>query len=307
MALRSAFVLAIFSVLVGCAPPSPTSIEVSETLGLLPVPGADESWTTVDGPTAYSEDGLFEYLNGGAPLYLKYGFEELAHVRYQLGEDEFACITIDVFRMDSDLGAFGLYSSIRPPAVSPRQWGSEGYRSGPVAAAWRGPVFVHGEADDERQELIDGLERTVAAIVDSLSDEIKRPAILEPLPAFGLVPYSERYVAEDFLGHAFLPGGVVASYEVDGQTAELFFSDLGAAEMADEALASLRAHVVQWGEVVSEVSGPGSGGFRFIDPGLGSGISVAVGQNLTGIYGDLSVEQQERLLNSLAENLEGPG
>jgi len=52
------------------------------------------------------------------------------------------------------------------------------------------------------------------------------PAILDPLPPQGLVPYSERYVASDLFGHSALDGGVVATYEIDGHRGELFFSRL---------------------------------------------------------------------------------
>lgn len=301
MRVRLQLALVLIAVLVGCSPPA--SDDPSIGVGLLPTEASLDGWAIVDGPTVYSADGLFEYLNGGAPLYLKYGFEELAHARYQLGADELASVTIDVFRMSSELGAFGLYSSIRPPAVSPREWGAEGYRSGSVAAAWRGSVYVHGEADDERPELIDALDRMVESVCRSAGGTTSRPSILEPLPGRGLVAGSEQYIADDLLGHAFLPGGVVAHYELDGKTAVLFFSDIGLPHRADEALGHLRMHELQWGEVVEEISTPGKGRLRFIDSGLGPGIAIVVGPHVAGVCGDLDSEEQERLLAELARNL----
>ena len=303
MAFRCGLGLVVAAFLLCCSPVPETPDANSGVVALLPAPASLEGWTVVEGPVSYSAEGLFEYLNGGAPLYLKYGFEELVHVRYQLGEDQYANVTIDVFRMDSDLGAFGLYSSIRPPALSPRQWGAEGYRSGSVAAAWRGSVFVHAEADDERPELIDMLERSVAAICQAAGGGLERPAILGSLPGRGLVAGSEQYIAEDLLGHAFLPGGVVARYEFDGRTAVLFFSDLGLPHRADGALSLLHGHEFEWGEVVEEISAPGNGRLRFNDPGLGPGVAIVVGRHVAGVYGDLPREQQERLLAELAENL----
>ena len=68
-----------------------------------------------EGPRIYDSETLFEYLNGGAPLYLDFGFQSMVHARYQLGDDSLSSVTIDVYDMGSDLGAFGLYRSARPP------------------------------------------------------------------------------------------------------------------------------------------------------------------------------------------------
>lgn len=295
--------LVVVAVLLSCSPASPPPETDSPAVMLLAPTAGLEGWTVAEGPVSYSSDGLFEYLNGGAPLYLKYGFEELAHVRYQNGEDEYASVTIDVFLMSSDLGAFGLFSSVRPPAAEPRPWGTDGYRSGVVGAAWQGPVFVHAEADDERPELISMLERSVAAVCDAAGGEGERPAILAALPGGGLVAGSEQYIAEDLLGHAFLPGGVLARYEIDGKTAVLFFSDIRLPQKADEALSSLVMHETQWGEVLEEISAPGKGRLRFNDPGLGQGVAIVVGRYVAGIYGDLGPDEQESLLAELAQNL----
>ncbi len=303
MAMLRGLCLVVLAFLVSCSPAPAPPETGSDAIALLPQPATLDGWAVAEGPVSYDSDGLFEYLNGGAPLYLKYGFEELAHARYQQGEDEFASVTIDVFQMSSELGAFGLYSSVRPPAAVPREWGAEGYRSGSVAAAWRGSVYVHAEADEDRPELIDALERMVESICQTAGGTTSSPSILEPLPDRGLVKGSEQYIAEDLLGHAFLPGGVLARYEIDGKTAALFFSDIGLPHKADQALGSLRMHEEQWGEVVEEISTPGRGRLLFVDPGLGPGTAIVVGRHVAGVYGDLGPEERENLLAELAQNL----
>jgi len=242
-------------------------------------------WSISEGPTSYDAESLFEYLNGGAPLYLDYGFQNLTQTRYQLGDDPFASVTLDVYDMGSEVGAFGLYRSIVPPEPDIMSWGAEGYRSGTVAAAWKGTFYVHAEADDDRPELVAGLDHVMGRAVAAIQGSVALPPILEVFPRDGLRAGSERYVAADLFGHAFLPGGFVAGYESDGGEVELFFSEVGSAVEAKEALGLLRAHEEQWGEVEADIDGFGEGGFRFTDPGLGPGVVTCSGSWIAGAHG----------------------
>ncbi len=249
-------------------------------------PPAPPGFHVSDGPTVYDSESLFEYLDGGAPLYLKYGFQSLTQIRYQLGDDPFASVTLDVYDMGSELGAFGIYRSIVPPGAEIRNWGAEGSRSGTVAAAWKGSFYVHGEADDDRPELVEGLEHLMNLAVTAIQGSVALPSVLDVFPRDGLKAGSERYAAADLLGHAFLPGGFIASYEVDGGQVKLFFSRLGSVAEAEQALERLRAHEQQWGEVGAEIDQPGDGGFCFNDPGLGSGVFICSENSITGFHGD---------------------
>jgi len=277
--------------------------EQSELAGLLPPASELDGWVASEGPIEHSPETLYEYLDGGADRYLTSGFRELLHVRYQLGDDPLACVTLDVYNMGTELGAFGIYSAARPPGVELRRWGAEGYREGTIAAARKGRVYVHGEADDEQPELIRMLERLVAWVSDGAAGEASPPSILAPLPVAGRVPQSERYLPANLLGHSFLPGGVLASYEIEGQGAELYFSELAGETAAGEALGALRDHLAQWGSIDDEVSSIGAGGFRYTEPTLGAGTVVRAGSHVAGIHGDLPAEARERVLGELVANM----
>jgi hypothetical protein len=256
-----------------------------------------------DGPTLYDSESLFEYLNGGAPLYLDYGFESLTQIRYQMGEDPFASVTLDVYDMGSALGAFGVYRSAVPPGFDAGDWGVEGFRSGTVAAGWQGGIYVHGEADDERPDLVEVLEWAVRSALEGAGGPETLPRELAVLPVEGRIRGSERYVAADLFGHSFLPGGVVARYVSDSGDVELFFSGLPDGAEADEALRRLRSHQVEWGTVGTEITGLGDGGFRFSDPALGPGMVVRSGTFIVGAHGSGEAEKYVReLLESLPGN-----
>ena len=299
--LKCVFVVAILAI--GCGAGEEPSVGGTGLVDLLPTASSMDGWQIADGPTEYDSEGLFEYLNGGAPLYLDFGFQGMVHVRYQLGDDPLASVTLDVFDMGSELGAFGLYRSGRPPEAEVRPWGAEGYRSGTVAATWKGSVSIQAQADDEQPELIEAMEALVARVADSVDGGTSLPQIIDVLPSEGLAPTSERLVAKDLMSHAFLPGGVLATYRVADDEGTVFFSDLKGEIAVTEAMAGLRAHHEQWGEIVDEIDLIGDGGFQFSDPGLGSGAVVSTGSYVVGVHGGLSSDVQMDLLGRLVDSL----
>ena len=287
---------------IACAKQPPAG----ELDALLPDAAHLPGWKVVEGPVSYGPDRLYDYLDGGAERYLGYGFRELVHLRFQLGEDPLTCVTVDLYDMGGPAGAFGLFRSALPPDAARRPWCTEGYSSGTVAAAWRGSLYLHGEADDGRPELLATLSALIGEVCSRAPGEAVLPAFLEPLPPEGLVPQSERWVAADLLGHAFLPGGVTASYRIDGRDARLFYSELGSDEAAELALARLRD---EWTRRVrvDDLASPGRGGFRYADAGSGSGSAVAAGRFVAGVHCDdagLPADAQQRLLAALVDGLD---
>lgn len=298
MTARTLILASIFG-LAGCAGDGPITTATPPTTRLLPAASELAGWTVAEGPTEYSPDTLYEYLNGGAERYQTHGFRRLLHIRYQLGEDPLACVTLDVYDMGSELGAFGIYSAGRTPSCEPRPWGAEGYRTATIAAAYKGSTFVHGEADDDRRELLAVLEDLVARVADGVPGSTSPPSILAPLPTTYRVAGSERYVPADLLGHSFLPGGVLATYEIGGRRAELFFTDLGTEARAIDATTALRAHFDARGAIEEGDSPIGDGGFRTSNPVFGQGSVVRSGSLIAGIHGDPSVDEGEDILRQL--------
>ena len=270
---------------------------------LLPDESALQGWTVADGPTEYRPTDLYDYLNGGAERYLSYGFERALHVRYEVEGDDRSGIDLDLYDMGSELGAFGIYSMGDRRHGSSRDWGIEGYHSG-AAAAWKGNIFIHGSTDYSEPRVTGALNRIMASVTRQIEGEGSRPAILEPLPD-GLIPRSEKYVASDLLGHVFLPGGVVAAYQLDRHEVRLFFSDLGTEAAAADAVGRLRDHWARWVHVIG-VPSPGDGGFHYSDVEEGSGTVVRAGRFVAGLRCDLegpSLEAQQGLLEELTNRL----
>jgi hypothetical protein len=289
---------------VGCGADRQQSVVSGEPSPLPSPPPPAAGWSIAEGPGQYDPNTLYEYLNGGAERYQALGFRRLVHLRYQRGGDPMESVALDIYDMGSELGAFGIYSAGRPRGVEVRPWGAEGYRSGTIAAAYRGNVYVHGEADDDRPELLAMLEDLMATVADSARGPASPPAVLASLPATGRVPGSERYVAADLLGHSFLGGGVLAEYEIGGARGELFFGDLDDDGRAGRAFGLLRAELEGRGASIEGSVPLGQDGFRYTDPVMGSGSVVRSGGVVAGAHGQLPTEARERLLGELIAALE---
>jgi hypothetical protein len=289
----------VLIVVVGCTPRQETPRRSRIDLeSLLPDASSLQGWHTAEGPTSYAPDTLWEYLDGGAPRYLTYGLVQMVHVRYQLGDDPLSSLSLELYDMGSELGAFGIYSSIRPPDLSLRPWGAEGYRAGDTAAAWKGEIFAHASTDDERAELTEVMEWLLAQICEHATGATSPPPILNHLPSEDMVPHSERYVASDLFGHAALPGGVLATYEIGGRRGDLFYSELPKEIAAEEALEAFRREKARWTDV-SDVPH----GFRFEDPSGTSGTVLHSGRFVIGVQGDVPFDTQDVLLSRLDDRL----
>mgnify|MGYP001829060985 CR=1 FL=1 len=299
-----ALLLVVF--VVGCGASDEPAASGRSLSALLPSTASMEDWHIAGEPVEYDSESLFEYLNGGAPLYLDFGFQRMTHARYQLGDDAFSSVTLDVYDMGSHLGAFGLYRSGRPQEVETRDWGAEGYLSGNVAAAWKGDVSIQAQADGNNPALIQAMEGLVSQVADGVDGDDSLPQIIALFPKENLVPWSERIIAKDLMSHAFLPGGVIASYRIEGNEGTLFFSELASEPEVTEAMLELRSHHEQWGEIVGDIDSIGDGGFHFSDPGLGSGAFVSIGSYVAGVHGVLPPAVQMDLLARLIGNLQSP-
>ena len=269
---------------------------------------APEGWKADGAPTIYDADTLYEYIDGAARLYTNHGFTRLAHLRWVHPGEENVGIDLDVYHMGGTLGAYGIYSNTRPPDATTESWGVEGYLHGGVAAAWKGPIYVRAKAESRianADTILAGMVRNVAQRVPG---EAAPPRLLSLLPEQNRVPNSDRYVPRDLLGHAFLPGGILADYVVEGEEYRLFLLDMGSEPPALAAWSNLKEYQKRNGGEPRKQKGIGDDAFRVADPGLGLGLVMRKGSVVAGVWGGSpESEAPLRLLQQVVTRVEGAG
>ncbi len=153
------------------------------------LPETIDVWKKAGPPAAYTPETLSTYIDGGAELYLSYNFRSALSVKYA---DAFGReITVDIFDMGSSLDAFGVFAHSREAVETDLGQGSE-YASG-LLNFWKNRFYVSILAYPEAPTTRDVVFRLGRAIAGAIPDEGPLPAILDRLPAEGLMPETVRY------------------------------------------------------------------------------------------------------------------
>jgi len=72
----------------------------------IPEDGFEDGWVKSGNPKKFSRNDLYGHINGGAELYLEFGFEELVVQRYTNDESE---LDLELYQMDTPEAALGLF------------------------------------------------------------------------------------------------------------------------------------------------------------------------------------------------------
>ncbi len=84
----------------------PRPVSADDDTALLPPDGFLGAWRKADAPKRFTEADLYGYIDGGAELFLEYGFEQLTVQKYRDSTDEF---TVEAYRMTDPAAALGIY------------------------------------------------------------------------------------------------------------------------------------------------------------------------------------------------------
>ncbi len=160
------------------------------------LPAAVGSWRATGADAVFTPDTLHLYIDGSAELYLSYGFLHLTSRRFVREAGGEPTITLDVFDLQNAEDAFGLFAHGRegtadesaPPAI-----GQDAVQIGGLLSFWKGRHYVSIQAYPETAEALAVLPALARAVSDSIRDEGLRPALVEALPAAGLMPASVRF------------------------------------------------------------------------------------------------------------------
>ncbi len=177
-------------------------------------------WKQVGEIQSFDPNTLYEYIDGGADLYLAYDFQELKVAEYQ--NDKKASVTVDVYRHRTPTHAFGVYSQERVPGANFIDVGVQGYVEKHSLNFLSGNTYVKITSFDtgpEDQAILLAFAKAVAA---NLGERGAFPAMLAAFPGEGKVKNSEKFIARKFLGYPFLHSAFTADYDLSGKNFRLF-------------------------------------------------------------------------------------
>ena len=170
----------------------------------------------------YSADNLFEKIDGRAPAYIGFNFQQLRCRSFAVAGAAGSYVDVYEYRMDTPINAFGIFALERDPAGKPLDFATDGY-SGEMGYFFRqGSCYVQIIASDQNPKTME-LARSIAEnrakalpADDTGLDGRRR------LPATDLIPDSVTFLQENAQGQEFLKNVFQAAYQFEGKNCRSF-------------------------------------------------------------------------------------
>lgn len=193
------------------------------------IPASYNSPSTV---LRYSPEKLYDYIDGGADIYLDLGFRDLALIRCDNPQETEDTLAIEIYDMGSVRNAFGIYAA-ENECRSNASVGRMATASENLFAFWNDRFYVKVCASTPAAATVAAIAKRVDANLGT-TEEAK--VGYEVFPSGGLIPESIRYARKNLLGYESLTNGFSSSYHSGAGEVMLFFAEHGTPADARAAL-----------------------------------------------------------------------
>jgi hypothetical protein len=220
----------------------------------------------------YSSD-LYQYIDGGADVYLDYGLVAMVHQEYKSSSTDF---TLDIYNISTPANAFGIYAAESSPDYHFLPIGAEGYGTNEILNFLQDEFYVKLSAFSDKEKTGPLLERFAREVSRRIGPSAPMPPFLSLFPPQHLASHSARYVKKSPLGHEFLAPAILASYTWGEKPTSLLISRAPDPEGAAKKVGQLRDYFARSGKVVP-LQGPAPGAFSGANPYEGEAVFFAAG------------------------------
>ncbi|MDR1879635.1 MAG: hypothetical protein LBQ78_01705 [Tannerellaceae bacterium] len=155
----------------------------------------------------YTGEALYDYINGGAELYLSYGLAGMTGCKYN-GEG-LPQVTVEVYEMTSPKNAFGVYTQSRDREEYAYGQGSQSYDD--FILFWKDRYFVTITTHKATPESREALKYLASLIEKAIPAKGEIPALVKELPTEGLTPGGYLYFHHYIWLNAYL---FIADYNI---------------------------------------------------------------------------------------------
>ncbi len=163
-----------------------------EIQSLLPENGFIPNWNLKDSIETYKDVDLFMYINGGADLYLEYGFVEVATGRYL---NYFSNnILVDIYKMSSIDAAYGIFTLSSTSKGKPMDLGDQSLLYDYYLDLWKGTYFMRFTANKKDNGMIDTLLLFAKTIDPKITINGKKPQLTKAFHLPGIEISNVKYI-----------------------------------------------------------------------------------------------------------------
>ncbi len=293
--MRHTLFFGILGILLSCASPKDALVD------LLPDSGFRDGWLRQDVAIHYLPETLYEYINGEAELYHSYGFNKLVTQSYVFQDDNELSFIVDIYDMGTPLMAFGLHSNYRHPSYVFAQIGTEAVVSEYDLRFVQGRYVIELKGADNLPQIREAMIAAARNIAGRIPDLAEFPDVLQLLPTEGQEPKTLRYASKEMLNQSFLPGGLEASYTVNGKTVLGFVVIFPDTVTAAQGLDALQTFHAENGDVDVTPEGAEETLFGVQTDYHGITLAAQEGRYLAGVQDFENVYEAGVLLNLIRE------
>lgn len=173
------------------------------------VPG----WTVTVEDEVYDANNLWDIIDGAADLFLEYYFVDLHTARY-INVDSVE-VKVELYRHNTPINAFGMYSQERDPGYHFIQVGVQGYIEEGVLNFLDGIYYIKISTYEKGKTGQNAMITVAQKMDDFLKQENSFPKIMQCFPEKSKKPNTEKYIAQNFLGYSYLNSVISVSYNDD--------------------------------------------------------------------------------------------
>jgi len=146
-------------------------------------------WSSISDDKLYDSETLFNYINGGAELYISYGFLNMLSRSYE--KENHPSITVDIFDMGESKNAFGVFSRTRETLDTSFGQGCLVYDEAIIF--WKDKFYVSIIASDDTEDIKGAILSLAKAIDNNILNNGILPDVISHLPQRYLIEKSVMY------------------------------------------------------------------------------------------------------------------
>ena len=153
------------------------------------IPKEISGWKAEEQDEIYDRETLYEYINGGAELYLTYDFQNVFARRFI--KSDAPEVVLEIYDMSTAKDAYGIFSSERQDEEA--GIGQDSEYGGGLLRFWKDKYFVSILAIGDEQTAKPVMFDLANNVAEAIPDTGERPEILNYIPQENLIKNSVRF------------------------------------------------------------------------------------------------------------------
>lgn len=149
--------------------------EKSDIIKMLPESGQIKDWHFKDSISVFNGENLFSLIDGGADIYLEYGFDKVGSCKYINPASNY--IHAEIYQMTSDSAAFGIFSINSSGKGNSIALGDKAWIYDYYLDFWKGQYFVRCTAGNKGGGIMDTLQMFAFFIDGKIAGNGKAPLL----------------------------------------------------------------------------------------------------------------------------------